>query len=162
MISEKYLNPKKAESNFESALATLLKKSVYDKFKMKFEQGGVDFEPILQIISTESYKAYRKLVYETQGFIEYFKSATPIYFIQQLNIGSRPSKRKDTQNVEDLRAIPWVFAWTQNRAIIPAWYGLGSGLEAAFKECGEKEFLRQCYQGNLFLKPRLIISRKHF
>lgn len=155
VISEKYLNPKKAESNFESALATLLKKSVYDKFKMKFEQGGVDFEPILQIISTESYKAYRKLVYETQGFIEYFKSATPIYFIQQLNIGSRPSKRKDTQNVEDLRAIPWVFAWTQNRAIIPAWYGLGSGLEAAFKECGEKEFLRQCYQGNLFFKTTI-------
>ncbi|MBD5165752.1 phosphoenolpyruvate carboxylase [Helicobacter sp.] len=155
MISYKYLNPKKAESSLSSALATLLKKSVYDKFGTDFNANDSSFESILQTISTESYKAYRKLVYDTQGFIEYFKSATPIYFISQLNIGSRPSKRKDTQNVEDLRAIPWVFAWTQNRAIIPAWYGLGSGLEAAYKECGDKEILKKCYQENLFFKTTI-------
>ncbi|MBX7490470.1 phosphoenolpyruvate carboxylase [Helicobacter turcicus] len=154
VISGKYLNPKKAESSFDSALATLLKKSVYDKFGMEIKQ-GMDFESILQKISAESYKTYRKLVYETEGFIVYFKSATPIYFIQQLNIGSRPSKRKDTQNVEDLRAIPWVFAWTQNRAIIPAWYGLGSGLDAAFRECGDRGVLRRCYQENLFFKTTI-------
>lgn len=155
VISEKYLNPKKAKSSFNKALATLLKKSVYDKFGMQPSVINGDFEPILTIISAESYTAYRKLVYETEGFIEYFKHATPIYFIQQLNIGSRPSKRKDTQNVEDLRAIPWVFAWTQNRAIIPAWYGLGSGLEAALKECKDRMLLRRCYQENLFFKTTL-------
>lgn len=155
MISYKYLNPKKAESSLSSTLATLLKKSVYDKFGTNLNANDSSFEGILQSISTESYKAYRKLVYDTQGFIEYFKSATPIYFISQLNIGSRPSKRKDTQNVEDLRAIPWVFAWTQNRAIIPAWYGLGSGLEAAYRECGDKEILKKCYQENLFFKTTI-------
>ncbi len=155
MISYKYLNPKKAESSLSSALATLLKKSVYDKFGANLNANDSSFENVLQTISTESYKAYRKLVYDTEGFIEYFKSATPIYFISQLNIGSRPSKRKDTQNVEDLRAIPWVFAWTQNRAIIPAWYGLGSGLEAAYQKCRDKEIFKKCYQENLFFKTTI-------
>lgn len=155
VISYKYLNPKKAESSLSSALATLLKKSVYDRFETFLETSDSKFESLLQTISTESYRAYRNLVYETEGFIEYFKSATPIHFISQLNIGSRPSKRKDTQNVEDLRAIPWVFAWTQNRAILPAWYGLGSGLEAAFRQCGQEEMLRLCYQENLFFKTTI-------
>lgn len=155
VISARYLNPRKAKSSFSSALATLLKKSVYDRYGMEVKNCSIDFEPLLQKISIESYKAYRKLVYETEGFMEYFKSATPIYFIQQLNIGSRPSKRKDTQNVEDLRAIPWVFAWTQNRAIISAWYGLGSGLEEAFKEFGDREILRRCYHENLFFRTTI-------
>ncbi len=155
VISYKYLNPKKAESSFSSALATLLKKSVYDRFGTNCNVSDSEFDTIMQTISTESYKAYRKLVYETEGFIEYFKSATPIDFIAQLNIGSRPSKRKETQNVEDLRAIPWVFAWTQNRAIIPAWYGLGSGLEEAFKKYGQKEIFRSCYRENLFFKTTI-------
>lgn len=155
VISYKYLNPKKAESSFLSALATLLKKSVYDRFGTNFNASDSSFETILQIINIESCKAYRNLVYETKGFMEYFKSATPIHFISQLNIGSRPSKRRDTQSVEDLRAIPWVFAWTQNRTIIPAWYGLGSGLEAAFRECGEKEIFRQCYLKDLFFKTTI-------
>ena len=94
-------------------------------------------------------------MYETEGFIEYFKAATPIHFIAQLNIGSRPSKRKNTQRVEDLRAIPWVFAWTQNRAIIPAWYGLGSGLEAAFRKSRDREIFRRCYKENLFFKTTI-------
>lgn len=154
VISVKYLNPKKAAFNFSSILAALLKKSVYDKF------GGVhlapkkDYDSLMRKVSEESFKAYRVLVYQTEGFMEYFKSATPIEFIQQLNIGSRPSKRKDTQRVEDLRAIPWVFAWTQNRAIIPAWYGLGSGLQKA-NETYDKEMFRQCYQEDLFFKTTI-------
>ncbi|MCI7046715.1 phosphoenolpyruvate carboxylase [Helicobacter sp.] len=154
VISEKYLNPKKAEFSFASALANLLKKSVYDKYGTNKQVCNRDFEGIMQKISEESFKAYRNLVYETEGFIEYFKSATPIEFIQQLNIGSRPSKRKNTQNVEDLRAIPWVFAWTQNRAIIPAWYGLGSGLELASARF-DKEILRNCYKEDLFFKTTI-------
>ncbi|MCI5969266.1 phosphoenolpyruvate carboxylase [Helicobacter sp.] len=155
VISAKYLSPKKAESSFNSALATLLKKSVYDRYGKQCDKESFDFDKILQSVSAESYKAYRKLVYESEGFIEYFKQATPIYFIQQLNIGSRPSKRKDTQNVEDLRAIPWVFAWTQNRSIIPAWYGLGSGLEEAFKASGDRELFRRCYKEDLFFKTTI-------
>lgn len=155
VISEKYLNPKKAESSFSSALATLLKKSMYDKYRTEYVVCNCDFEALLQTTSDAAYKAYRELVYETEGFIDYFKEATPIFFIQQLNIGSRPSKRKNTQRVEDLRAIPWVFSWTQNRSIITAWYGLGSGLETAFREYGNKEIFRECYMQDLFFKTTI-------
>ncbi|PZT47624.1 phosphoenolpyruvate carboxylase [Helicobacter valdiviensis] len=155
VISEKYLNPKKAEFSFESALSTLLKKSVYEKYGTHTNTCNLDFKEALKYVSEESFKAYRGLVYETEGFIEYFKSATPIEFIQQLNIGSRPSKRKDTQKVEDLRAIPWVFSWMQNRAIIPAWYGLGSGLERASAILENKEIFKSCYQEDLFFKTTI-------
>ncbi len=145
VISSKYLNPKIAEYNFTKAVSAILKKSVYDKHDKRIDCGKNDrFTALMQQVSDGSYAKYRSLVYETPNFIEYFKEATPIYFIQRLNIGSRPSKRKNTNRVEDLRAIPWVFSWTQNRSIIPAWYGLGSGLESIAKS-SDKESLRECY-----------------
>lgn len=107
--------------------------------------------PKLEELSRISYRTYRDLVYETPNFVSYFKQATPIEFIQNLNLGSRPSKRKDTQRVEDLRAIPWVFAWTQNRSIIPAWYGLGSAL----KGIGDKQLLQDCYKDSVFFKTTI-------
>lgn len=130
VISSKFLNPKQAYNNITQTLCALLKKSTHDKFGRSINcTNNEQFNELMKQISDVSIKEYRKLVYETDGFIEYFKEATPIEFISQLNIGSRPSKRKATSKVEDLRAIPWVFSWTQNRAIIPAWYGVGSGLE---------------------------------
>lgn len=145
VISSKYLNPKIAEFNFIKAISAILRKSVYDKHNKRIDCGKNDrFTSLMQKISDASFKCYRELVYETPNFIDYFKEATPIYFIQRLNIGSRPSKRKDTNKIEDLRAIPWVFAWTQNRSIIPAWYGVGSGLEYAANLEG-KDSLRECY-----------------
>ncbi len=75
-------------------------------------------------------QAYRKLVYETPGFAEYFFSATPIREIAELNIGSRPASRKATQAIEDLRAIPWGFSWGQCRLTLPGWYGFGAAVEA--------------------------------
>ncbi len=154
IISSKYLNISSAQFFLSTTMAALLKKSSYDAFCsneiLSQANAKCSINPkhnnIMQKISSVSYKAYRNLVYETDGFIEYFKSVTPIYFIQNLNLGSRPSKRKDTMRVEDLRAIPWVFAWTQNRSIIPAWYGLGSGLEAI----GDIEKLKECYQESEF------------
>jgi phosphoenolpyruvate carboxylase len=148
VISSKFLNPKQAYNNFTQTLTALLKKSTFDKFGKSINCGKKgNFNTLMERISEVSIKEYRKLVYETDDFIEYFKQATPIEFISRLNIGSRPSKRKATNRVEDLRAIPWVFSWTQNRAIIPAWYGVGSGLasvidsdgveslQASYKEC---------------------------
>lgn len=155
MISSKYLNAQSAQFFLASTMAALLKKSSHDAFcenlvvsnnsnaKCVINQEHAD---IMQIISHASHKAYRDLVYETDGFVDYFKTATPISFIQQLNLGSRPSKRRDTMRIEDLRAIPWVFAWTQNRAILPAWYGLGSGLQAV----GDIEKLKKCYEESEF------------
>lgn len=72
--------------------------------------------------------SYRRLVYETPGFAEYFFSATPITEIAELNIGSRPAARKSTQRIEDLRAIPWGFSWGQCRLLLPGWFGLGSAI----------------------------------
>lgn len=161
IISSRYLNPRVAIRSFALTLASLLKKAVHDNFCVENEnmteslnkniqiQCSIDpYLPRLEELSRISYRTYRDLVYETPNFVTYFKQATPIEFIQNLNLGSRPSKRRDTQKVEDLRAIPWVFAWTQNRSIIPAWYGLGSAL----KGLGDKQLLQNCYQDSVFFK----------
>jgi phosphoenolpyruvate carboxylase len=160
VISAKFLNQKQAYKNFTTSLSALLKKSTYDKFNIMINCGNKDnestndFNRTMQTISDESEKVYRELVYNTDGFIEYFKSATPIEFISQLNLGSRPSKRKATSRVEDLRAIPWVFSWTQNRVILPAWYGVGSGLELAIKEDG-LEVLQKSYEECPFFRTTI-------
>ena len=77
-----------------------------------------------------SMAAYRKLVYETPGFTDYFFAATPIREIAELNIGSRPASRKATRAIEDLRAIPWSFSWGQCRVALPGWCGFGSAVDA--------------------------------
>jgi phosphoenolpyruvate carboxylase len=82
---------------------------------------------IMEQLSRTSYDAYRNLV-DQPGFIEFFGSGTPIDEIESLNIGSRPARRRGERTLADLRAIPWVFSWTQNRCLIPAWYGLGAAL----------------------------------
>lgn len=88
------------------------------------------FEQALEEIAFYAHHAYRSLVYENEGFAEFFFSATPITEIMELNIGSRPATRKNTGRIEDLRAIPWVFSWGQCRILLPGWYGFGSGIEA--------------------------------
>ncbi len=88
-------------------------------------------------IARASRAAYRGLVYEDDRFLEYFRHATPIDVIERMAIGSRPSARKSDQRIENLRAIPWVFAWTQSRQVLPGWFGLGSGLQAAIDQWGE-------------------------
>ena len=80
--------------------------------------------------------AYRKLVYQTPGFTEYFFGATPIREIAELNIGSRPASRKPSQAIEDLRAIPWGFSWGQCRLTLPGWYGFGSAIHAFLQAPG--------------------------
>src|SRR5258705_8953715 len=81
-------------------------------------------------LSEESMKTYRALVYETPGFNEFFFAATPISEIAGLNIGSRPASRRQTQCIEDLRAIPWSFSWGQSRAALPGWFGFGTAVKA--------------------------------
>lgn len=155
VISSKYLNPKIAEHNFVRTISNLLIKSVYDRHGKVIDCGKKDqYTSLMKQISDASCDHYRQLVYHTEGFIQYFKEATPIFFIQQLNIGSRPSKRKDTHRVEDLRAIPWVFSWMQNRTILTAWYGVGSGLEKGAESAG-KEALRNCYQECPFFRATI-------
>lgn len=151
MISAKYLNTHIATKNFSSTLAALLKKDINDAYPIDNSlKDNAHYMELLKNVSLTSCEAYRGLVYKDKDFMSYFKMATPIAFIQNLNLGSRPSKRKESQRVEDLRAIPWVFAWTQNRSIIPAWYGLGSGLAS-----GDKHILKACYEQSLFFKTTI-------
>ena len=99
-----------------------------------------EWHEIMDVIATESRDAYRRLVYKTPGFYEYFRTATPIDVIERMRIGSRPSARRSQSGIEDLRAIPWVFAWTQARFTLPGWYGLGTGLAKAAKQFGKEAF----------------------
>src|SRR5690606_14803451 len=85
-------------------------------------------------MSEQAQNAYRSLVYETEGFTDYFFAATPIREIAELNIGSRPAARKSTQRIEDLRAIPWGFSWAQCRLMLTGWYGVGTALKRFVKE----------------------------
>ncbi len=87
-------------------------------------------------LSANSRKTYRGFV-DHPHFVDYFRSATPIDVIERMTLGSRPSSRRSMRGVQDLRAIPWVFAWTQSRSILPGWYGLGSALETGVEAFGE-------------------------
>ncbi|WP_326523160.1 phosphoenolpyruvate carboxylase [Sphingomonas sp.] len=88
------------------------------------------FEAAMDELSDTAFRAYRDLVYGTEGFRSYFRQATPIAEIAGLKIGSRPASRKKSDAIEDLRAIPWVFSWAQARVMLPGWYGVGQALEA--------------------------------
>ncbi len=107
-----------------------------------------EWHDMMQVIADESRRAYRKLVYDTPGFYEYYRSATPIDLIERMRIGSRPASRRGGKGVEDLRAIPWVFAWAQSRHMFPGWFGLGSGLRAAaerFDDAAFRNMFREWY-----------------
>ncbi len=98
-----------------------------------------EWHEMMDLIANESRKTYRKLIYETPEFYEYFRTATPIDVIERMRIGSRPSSRRSMSGIQDLRAIPWVFSWTQSRFILPGWYGLGTGLKKAVDEFGTEQ-----------------------
>jgi phosphoenolpyruvate carboxylase len=99
-----------------------------------------EFSSAMHTLAAVSFEAYRRLVFDSPGFFEYFCAATPLDVIERMHIAARPAKREDGTPIEALRAIPWVFAWTQSRHMLPGWYGFGSGLKAALDEFGEQVF----------------------
>ena len=99
-----------------------------------------EWHDMMDVIAAESRRAYRKLVYETPKFYDYFRKATPIDLIERMRIGSRPSSRRSKSGIDDLRAIPWVFSWTQSRCMLPGWYGMGSGIAMAAERFDDKSF----------------------
>jgi phosphoenolpyruvate carboxylase len=109
---------------------------------------------IMDGLASESQRAYRALVHEDEGFYPYFRQATPIDVIERMNIGSRPASRRQMQGIRDLRAIPWVFAWTQVRSILPGWYGFGTGLEFAIARHGEAP-LKEMFRHWMFMRAML-------
>ncbi len=126
VIASKYSHPEIGRRNLETLVAATLEATLLAPTRPAPQR----FLDAAEAISNASMAAYRKLVYETPGFTDYFFAATPIREIAELNIGSRPASRKATRAIEDLRAIPWGFSWGQCRVALPGWYGLGSAIEA--------------------------------
>ncbi|MFC5450991.1 phosphoenolpyruvate carboxylase [Paenibacillus aestuarii] len=104
------------------------------------------WETIMRGISEQAQKKYQDLIFRDEDFLTFFKESTPLPEIGELNIGSRPSKRKNSDRFEDLRAIPWVFAWTQSRYLLPAWYAAGTGIQSFYQGVEENlETLKEMY-----------------
>ena len=135
VISSKYSDPEIGRRNLEILIAATLEATLVHHHGD--DSTMPEFHRIMEGLSRDAFGAYRKLVYETPGFTDYFFAATPIREIAELNIGSRPSARRATNNIEDLRAIPWVFSWSLNRAILPGWYGFGSAAQQFIEREGE-------------------------
>jgi len=149
VIHRKYARPETARHNLELVLGAMLEHVL---LTAEVREPHPSWRAAMDAMSEESRKRYRALVYEDPGFQAYFQQATPIEEIAQLNTGSRPVSRGGTLAVEDLRAIPWVFAWMQNRHLLPAWYGAGSAFADFAKRAGGLECLRDMYQHWLFFR----------
>ncbi len=126
VIASKYANREIGRRNLEALFAATVRATL----DTAPQAGREDFHAAMEELSSEAMRAYRDLVYGTQGFVEYFRATTPIGEISELNIGSRPASRKQSQRIEDLRAIPWVFSWAQCRVMLPGWYGFGAAVTA--------------------------------
>ena len=126
VIANKYGEPEIAHRNLDALTCGAVLASLGQGRDQAFtaEHGRT-----LSDLSAASMAAYRKLVYETDGFVDYYRAATPIAEIADLKIGSRPSSRTASTRIEDLRAIPWVFSWSQSRVMLPGWYGFGSAVQ---------------------------------
>jgi phosphoenolpyruvate carboxylase len=145
VIASKYANPEIGRRNLETLVAATLEATLLQPT----EAAAPAWLRAAEELSLASMAAYRKLVYDTPGFADYFFSATPLREIAELNIGSRPTSRKPTQKIEDLRAIPWGFSWGQSRINLPGWYGFGSAV-ASFLDA----------EGESARKTRLALLRK--
>ncbi len=126
VISSKYSNPEIGQRNLETLIAATMEATLLHHHGA--DSAMPEFHRIMESLSLDAFAAYRKLVYETPGFTEYFFTSTPIREIAELNIGSRPSARKKSDRIEDLRAIPWVFSWGLSRTLLPGWFGFGSAV----------------------------------
>jgi phosphoenolpyruvate carboxylase len=131
VISSKYANPEVGRRNLEIMASAALEATLLD---LEHEVEPESFRAVMERLSELAFQSYRSLVYETDGFTRYFRDSTPIAEIAGLNIGSRPTSRKASDSIEDLRAIPWVFSWSQCRLMLPGWFGFGSAVEGWLAE----------------------------
>jgi phosphoenolpyruvate carboxylase len=127
VIASKYSNPELGRRNLEILAAATLEATL---LQPETAEPRPEYLEAMEFLSAEAYRAYRNLVYETDGFDRFFRESTVIGEIANLNIGSRPSSRTTSGRIEDLRAIPWVFSWAQCRLMLPGWYGFGTAVEA--------------------------------
>ncbi|MEP6897578.1 MAG: phosphoenolpyruvate carboxylase, partial [Rhodanobacter sp.] len=133
VIHRKYGIRALALRNLEQTVGAVLRASLRPR---DIEPREERWREQMNMLSTSSRRAYRAFVEHPQ-FVDYFRTATPIDVIERMTLGSRPASRRSMRGVQDLRAIPWVFAWTQCRSILTGWYGLGSALEQGVEAFGE-------------------------
>jgi phosphoenolpyruvate carboxylase len=152
VIHRKYARGETARQNIGLVLAATLEHVLMPR---EARVPTSTWRDAMQSMADQSHQRYRALVYEDKGFQSYFEQASPIEEIAQLNTGSRPVSRGGTLHVEDLRAIPWVFAWMQNRHLLPAWYGVGWALENHAQRPGGIENLREMYREWMFFRSTI-------
>jgi phosphoenolpyruvate carboxylase len=147
VISLKYSNPVIAERNLEQLVASVIGANLFHRAEVR-QSRRARFEAAAADLAASSRSFYRDLVYDTPEFPQYFYQATPIDMIEHLPLGSRPARRLMGRELSGLRAIPWVFAWTQSRHFLPSWYGLGYALERYTHENGPEALgvLREMYK----------------
>ncbi len=147
IIAAKYGNSDAAYYNLEALFSAVIQRMNADKINIDIRDIP-EIQVIMDEIVEDSYSKYRELVFENPNFYNYFFEATPIKEISSLNIGSRPASRKKITDIGGLRAIPWVFSWSQSRIMLPGWYGVGTAFSNFIKkDKGNIEKLRKMYKG---------------
>jgi phosphoenolpyruvate carboxylase len=151
VIASKYADPENGRHNLEILVSAVLEASALGD-----SGDGGRRAAIMEELSALALAAYRGLVRDTPGFMDYFRAATPFSEIASLNIGSRPASRKATQGLDELRAIPWVFSWSQCRVMLPGWYGFGAAVSQWLaRKRGALEELRELHRGWPFFRAML-------
>ncbi|MBF0219237.1 MAG: phosphoenolpyruvate carboxylase [Gammaproteobacteria bacterium] len=155
VAASKYARPESGRRNLEILAAATLENTL-----LHGEDGTTqrnDFFQAMEILSATAFAAYRNLVYETAGFEQYFRESTVIGEIGSLHIGSRPASRKVGGGIEELRAIPWVFSWSQCRLALPGWFGFGAAVQTWQKSHGETgiALLREMYREWPFFRTQI-------
>ncbi len=157
VIASKYTDPEIGRRNLETLVAATIESTLLNHDAINYH--APQYYQIMEELSSKAYAAYRELVYETPGFTQFFQESTPIREIAGLHIGSRPTSRRPSDKIEDLRAIPWVFSWSLNRTMIPGWYGFGTAIgnfvQQAEREREALELLQEMYRTWPFMQTLL-------